>query len=141
METVRCQQNVQVRQVAAQHVCPAAGMKCRVIVAGFDPFDVGELHHFQHVAAPNDEMPGFDGNAQALFRALQDAPEALVIKGFQQIVERAHFEGSQRELMVGGDEDDGKRRRRADPLKHFESVAFRHFDVQKELDRPTLSLT
>ena len=75
-----------------------------VIIARFDPVDVGKFHHLQRAAVLDQEALGFGRYLQALLGARHHAGEARVVERFQDVVERAHLERAQRKLMVGGDE-------------------------------------
>ena len=64
-------------------------------------------------------------------RALERLGEALTIERLQQIIERAHLEGSQRMLVVGGHEDDERHPLAADRLDHLEAIHLGHLHVEE----------
>jgi hypothetical protein len=58
--------------------------------------------------------------------------EAPVAEGFEQVVQGVDLEGTQRELVVGGDEDHVWHAVRPDRTEHFEPIHHRHLDVQEQ---------
>ena len=67
--------------------------------------------------------------AQPLHRLV----EAPLLDGLQQVVDRVHLERLDGVLVVGGDEDHPRRRRRVleQQVRHFEAGEPRHLDVEK----------
>jgi len=73
-------------------------------------------------------LPG----AGALLRARQRLRETAVVEGLEQVVERVDFEGADGVAVVGGDEDDGGHRVRADLFQHRKAIDLGHLDVEEE---------
>ncbi len=69
------------------------------------------------------------GDAQA--RQLQRFGETFRPKRLEQIVHRMHFEGAQCVIVMGGREHDAGGIA-ADELQYFETVQFRHLNIQKQ---------
>jgi chloramphenicol 3-O-phosphotransferase len=65
------------------------------------------------------------------FDSRQGALEARVVERFQQIVEGAGFEGTQRIAVVSGDENDRGRSVAAQQLQDIKAIAFWHLHVEK----------
>ncbi len=64
-------------------------------------------------------------------RVIEALLEAIAAERFQQVVERVDFEGLQRVLVVGGDEDDHRHLVGADLLDDPEAVDGGHLDVEE----------
>jgi hypothetical protein len=70
--------------------------------------------------------------AQAVPNPLDHERESLIAERLQQIVERMLLERLERVLVVGGDEDDQRRRVAVEMSDDVEPVHFRHLHVEKQ---------
>ena len=111
--------------VHPQEEQPAAGLDDEAVGARLIPPEV--LDERQQ---PPSEVAGFLA-FDLPPRALQGVGEALAIERLEDVVERAHLEGLERVLIVGGHEDHERHALAADRLDDLEAVHVRHLDVEK----------
>ena len=58
--------------------------------------------------------------------------KSLTIERLQQVIDRVDVEGFQRELIIGGDENDYRHWFALDGFQHAEAVQFRHLNIEKD---------
>ena len=121
----------------------AGAVEGDVIVLGFDVVELVEGDDVDFRAVLDDDAVGAVGGgalgcdfggelafAQAGFRALEGAVEAVGAEGFEEIVDGVGVEGAHGVLVEGGDEDDGGAG--VDEFEDFEAVELGHLDVEEE---------
>lgn len=64
-------------------------------------------------------------------RPLQRDEKSHIVDRLQQIIQRLHFKGSQRVLVIGGEEDDARDRSLRQQPQHLYAAHPRHLDVEK----------
>ena len=63
---------------------------------------------------------------------LERALEALFVEGLEQVVHRAHLEGLERVLIVGGDENDERQCTRVERARERKAVQRVHLDIEEQ---------
>ena len=144
-------------QGLAEDVAFFADVDCHVVTGGFDGFDVGGFHD-EHLLAglygdacevvgggwgrcdltsreEVDEAAGSGGGVPVgeMGAGTSDGGfEAGGFEGFEQVIERVRFKGSDGVLIVGGGENDERQIFARDFFQEFEAVHLGHLDIEKE---------
>src|SRR5262249_54136463 len=111
-------------------------MQAGVVVGSFDPINVGNLYEGNRTGAFDHEPLGFVRVGVPLSNAvtgsINSTIKAVVIKGFQQVIQSAGLKGLQRVLVVGGYEYDCRRKFTTQEFQHIEAIALWHLNVEKD---------
>src|SRR6266481_2774454 len=105
-----------------------------IIILGLDMIDLGKFQEQDLVCGLDDEAirPRALGVLKPCLGARNGAMKARVIERFEEIVQSAGIEGAQRIMIVSGDENNGRRKRRAQALQNIEAIAFGHLNIEKD---------
>lgn len=130
---------LKIRHAASQQVGLGADVEARVVIRSLNPIDLRRAYEEYLAGAFDDDAFHFARTGcggKSFFGAAESAFETGIIKGFQQVVERAGLERAQGELIMRGDKDSRGRKIGAEHFKKIESVVVGHLNVKENQVRP-----
>src|SRR5579864_693531 len=85
------------------------------------------IERLQHAA----NQLGFAGSIQLIPSTIHRDREAFIVQGFEQVVEGAHFKGSQRVFLVRGEKNDVGQIVCRQCSNDIEAIDLRHLNIEE----------